>query len=99
MVSFFFKKHTLPLKMKRYGMMNLNDSYFSLMVKPIFLTLALKRYGFGKTFIKRMRTLLNNQESCILNVEFTTKFFKLDQVHAKVIQYQLFAFYCSRNSV
>ena len=25
-----------------------------------FSTLALKRYGFGKTFMKRMKTLLNN---------------------------------------
>ena len=28
MVSFSFKKHTLPLKMRRYGMMNSKDSYF-----------------------------------------------------------------------
>ena len=44
-----------------------------------FLTLALKRYGFGKTFIKRIKTLLNNQESCIINGGFTTKYFKLDK--------------------
>ena len=44
-----------------------------------FLTLALKRYGFGKTFIKRIKTLLNNQESCIVNWGFTTKYFKLDK--------------------
>ena len=44
-----------------------------------FLTLALKRYGFGKTFIKRVKTLLNNQESCIINGGFTTKYFKLDK--------------------
>ena len=44
-----------------------------------FLTLALKRYGFGKMFIKRIKTLLNNQESCIINGGFTTKYFKLDK--------------------
>ena len=44
-----------------------------------FLTLALKRYGFGKTFIKRVKTLLNNQESCIINEGFSTKYFKLDK--------------------
>ena len=44
-----------------------------------FLTLALKRYGFGKTFIKRVKTLLNYQESCIINGGFTTKYFKLDK--------------------
>ena len=42
-----------------------------------FLTLALKRYGFGKTFIKWVKTLLNNQESCIINGGITTKYFKL----------------------
>ena len=44
-----------------------------------FLTLALKRYGFGKTFIKRVKTLLNYQESCIINGGFTKKYFKLDK--------------------
>ena len=44
-----------------------------------FLTLALKRYGFSKTFIKRIKTLQNNQESCIINGDFTTKYFKLDK--------------------
>ena len=44
-----------------------------------FLTLALKRYGFGKTVIKRIKALLNNQESCIINGGFTTKYFKLDK--------------------
>ena len=38
-----------------------------------FLTLALKRCGFAKMFIKRRKTLLNNQESCIINGGFTTK--------------------------
>ena len=32
-----------------------------------FLILALKRYGFGKMFIKWVKTLLNNQESYIIN--------------------------------
>ena len=43
-----------------------------------FLTLALKKHGFGKTFIKWRKTLLNNQESCIINGGVTTKYFKLD---------------------
>ena len=30
-------------------------------------------------FIKRIKTLLNNQESCIINGGFTTKYFKLDK--------------------
>ena len=32
-----------------------------------FLTLALKKYEFGKTFIKWIKALLSNQESCIIN--------------------------------
>ena len=44
-----------------------------------FLILALKRYGFGKTFIKWVKTLLNNQESRIINRGFTTKYFKLHE--------------------
>ena len=43
-----------------------------------FLILPL-RYGFGKMFIKWVKTLLNNQESCIINGGFTTKYFKLDK--------------------
>ena len=39
-----------------------------------FLILALKRYGFGKTFIKRVKTLLNNQELCIINGGFNGGF-------------------------
>ena len=41
--------------------------------------LALKRYGFGKMFIKWVKPLLNNQESYIINGEFTTNCFKLDK--------------------
>ena len=44
-----------------------------------FLTLAIKRYGISKTFIKRVKTLLNNEESCIINGGFTTKYFKLQK--------------------
>ena len=53
-----------------------------------FLTSALKRYGFGKTFIKWIKTLLNNQESCVINGGITTKYFKLDNGTSQVIKYQ-----------
>ena len=42
-----------------------------------FSILALKRYGFDKMFIEWVKTLLNNQESCIIKGGFTTKNFKL----------------------
>ena len=42
-----------------------------------FLILALKRFGFGKMFIKWVKTLLNNQESSIINGGFTARYFNL----------------------
>ena len=42
-------------------------------------TLALKSYGFAETFIKWIKTLLNNQKSFIINSGITTKYFKLDK--------------------
>ena len=44
-----------------------------------FLILTLKRYGFGKTLIKWIKTLLNNQESCIKNGGITIRYSKLDK--------------------
>ena len=44
-----------------------------------FLILTLKTYGIVKMFIKWVKTLLNNQESCIINGGFTTKYFKLNR--------------------
>ena len=41
MVSFFFKKHTLPSKMKKYGVTNSKGSYFFLMVKAAHVVLLL----------------------------------------------------------
>ena len=43
------------------------------------MTLFLKRYDFGKNFNKRVKALLNNQESFIKNKGYTTKYLKLDK--------------------
>ena len=48
-------------------------------VNPQFLILSLNRYGFRKMFIKWVKSLLNNQELCIIDGEFTTKYFRLDK--------------------
>ena len=56
-----------------------------------FLTLALRRYEFGgKTFIKWIKTLLNNQELCITIGGNRTKYFKLDKgaQFLKLFQFQ-----------
>ena len=42
-------------------------------VNHLFLITALKKFGFGETFIKWMQILLRNQESCIINSGTTTK--------------------------
>ena len=44
-----------------------------------FLITALKKFGFGKEFIKWIQILLKNQESCIINGGTTTKYFKLQK--------------------
>ena len=48
-------------------------------VNHVFLLEALKKYGFGKQFIQWIRTILKNQESCIINGGVTTQYFKLER--------------------
>ena len=38
---------------------------------------ALKKYGFGTNFIRWIKTLLRNQESCVINGGTTTTYFKM----------------------
>ena len=44
-----------------------------------FVTAALKKYGFGDSFIDRIKILLKNQESCVINAGHTTKYFKFER--------------------
>ena len=39
----------------------------------------LRKFGFGKDFVSWIQTILNNQESCIINGGKTTKYFKLER--------------------
>ena len=48
-------------------------------VNHLFLITALKKFGFGETFIKWIQILLRNQESSIINCGTTTKYFKLEK--------------------
>ena len=43
-----------------------------------FLIFVLKRCGLGDDFIKWIKTLLKNQESCVLNGGKSTLYFKLE---------------------
>ena len=42
-----------------------------------FLILTLEKYGFGKNFILRIKLLLKDQETCVINAGTTTKYFWL----------------------
>ena len=44
-------------------------------VNHIFLICVLERFGFGVNFIKWIKILLKNQESCVIDGGKTTKYF------------------------
>ena len=39
----------------------------------------MKRYGFGKQFLKWIRNILKNQQSCVINGGVTTQYFNLER--------------------
>ena len=49
-----------------------------------FLISVFKKSGFGKYFIESIKILLYKQESCVLNGDFTTKYFNLEKVPRQV---------------
>ena len=44
-----------------------------------FLLFALKKFGFGENFIHWIKVLFNNQQSCVINGGFTTRYFNLEK--------------------
>ena len=44
-----------------------------------FLLFALKKFGFGENFIYWIKVLLNKQQSCVINGNFTTRYFNLEK--------------------
>ena len=48
-------------------------------VNHCFLLQILRKFGFGIDFVSWIKTILNNQESCIINGGKTTKYFKLER--------------------
>ena len=44
-----------------------------------FLLAVLQKYGFGERFLKWIQILIKNQESCVVNVGITTKFFSFER--------------------
>ena len=47
-------------------------------INHCFLIKVLEKYGFEKDFMKWIKILLQNQESCIINGRTTTNYFKLE---------------------
>ena len=58
-------------------------------VNHLFLITALKKFGFGKEFIKWIQILLKNQESCIITDGTTTKYFKIQKGTRQETQFLL----------
>ena len=48
-------------------------------VNRLLLITALEKYGFKEDFIKWIQILIHNQESCVINGETTTNYFKLER--------------------
>ena len=48
-------------------------------INHCFLIKVLEKYGFEKDFIKWIKILLQNQESCIINGGTATNYFKLEK--------------------
>ena len=48
-------------------------------VNHCFLLHILRKFRFGTDFVSWIKTILNNQESCIINGGKTTKYFKLER--------------------
>ena len=48
-------------------------------VDHAFIVSTLERYGFGNRFVRWVKGLLKNKESCIINGDSTTKYFKLEK--------------------
>ena len=54
-------------------------------VEHSFIYATLKKFGFGGDFIQWIRTLLNDAQSCVVNNEFPTGYFKLQRGNRRVI--------------
>ena len=46
-------------------------------VNHVFLISVLEKFGFGKYFVKWIKILLKNQESCAINGGKTSRYFQL----------------------
>ena len=67
---------TNTLKIKSFLSTIDKEEAFDL-VNYLFIVHVFEKFAFGKNFTKWIRTILANQESCIINEGKTTTYFKL----------------------
>ena len=48
-------------------------------VEHSFIYATLEKFGFGGNFVRRIRTLLNDAQTCVVNNGFSTGYFKLQR--------------------
>ena len=53
-------------------------------VSHCFLLHILRKFGFGIDFVSWIKTILNNQESCIIDGGKTTNYFKLERGYPRI---------------
>ena len=56
---------------------DIEKAFYSLDHK--FILIVLKKFGFGKSFVSWVASLLNSQESCVINEGITTRYFCLQR--------------------
>ena len=49
------------------------------LVEHDFIFASLKKFGFGEDFIRWVNTFLNDSQSCVMNNEASTGYFKLER--------------------
>ena len=54
-------------------------------INHLFLISVLEKYGFKSNFIKWIKILLKNQESCVINGGKTTKYFNLSKARRSFV--------------
>ena len=57
--------------------MDIEKAFYSL--NHDFLLSVLNNFGFGETFTQWIKVLLNNIQSCVINGDFTTPYFNLEE--------------------
>ena len=53
------------------------EKVFDSLDHVFFLLCALRKFGFGDSFINWIKILLNDQQSCVINGGFATQYFTL----------------------